>query len=319
MEIGERWHVTAPVLATVTRQVASNSEDGSAEEAIQFKQNAKHNATGKITKERLAGDRSLWLVYDESNSNQILIAMSIMTSVSSDDDFVSNARVSATQREPCNGTWTITRSSVLLSYGSCGRNATAGTLEPSYQDAFTKNNLDLHTWYLPTLKEYIGTFSNDNDTWLAPTMATTIAGMMYSRVTALGGSQQSNATFGGYNYTSREEPTISSTKPGISRSKAVLFVLCLQPALLLATMVLISMLYAVPIDKNFGLVSILAGVDCASLKCLTGASLSAKLRSRVRLSIAVHDAGEGHSAIQYTVNDEATGVRHRAQRGNVYS
>lgn len=62
-------------------------------------------------------------------------------------------------------------------------------------------------------------------------------------------------------------------------------VLTVQPLLALATIFASMLMNSTPIDRGFGLISILAGIERNSLRILEGASLSGKLRGDARLRI----------------------------------
>lgn len=140
-------------------------------------------------------------------------------------------------------------------------------------------------------------------------MTATVAGMMYLRVTALNPPGPGGLPH--RNYAARGEMIITSTRLGLEQSKGLLLVILVQPTLLVLCMFATWLLYAVPVDRTLGLVSILADVDRKSVQRLSGASLSSKLRKKVRLSIAVHSSEGAQAGIRYIVGAQKTPVEIR--------
>ena len=64
------------------------------------------------------------------------------------------------------------------------------------------------------------------------------------------------------------------------------------------------LLYKMPIGKDFSLVTVLAGVDRASLDVLQGAGFSDKLSKPNTLAITVRDFGGNEGKMTYTMGDE---------------
>ena len=86
------------------------------------------------------------------------------------------------------------------------------------------------------------------------------------------------------------------------RKAGLLYLICaIQPALLLALLVLGRFLYQTPIDQRFGLVSLLAGVDKTGPDALRGAAFSGTLRAKVPLGIEVDGTGHQRERVRYTI------------------
>lgn len=111
---------------------------------------------------------------------------------------------------------------------------------------------------------------------------------------------------------------MTSTRRALRDSLGLLIVLGVQPTLLVISMATTWMLYGVPIDRTFGLISILAGIDCVSLQRLRGASLSSKLRKSIRLVIAVDNLDIDEPKIRYTIDGEEKVDRTSIIGGKVY-
>ncbi|KAM0716299.1 hypothetical protein Q7P37_007744 [Cladosporium fusiforme] len=308
LKAGEVWQVEAGVLATVTRQNETvqkhhdvNSEDSAAFWDPYF---AKVD-TPKVG--FLFNEFEIWMLNNQKENDQTWLFISIQPGPSDNEVFKSKARMFSTWREPCLGIWNITTTTMRLVGGSCNAESAAGELDDSLQVIFTNNNLGLDVFFMPTLIEYLGPFatSRKGSVWELPTMTSTIASMMYSRVTVLNGPLPAgNEGAAGRSYAPRSKQTITSTRPSLSRSPWLFVIICVQPVLLSLSMIGTWLLYSVPVDRSFGLISILAGIDRISLQRLDGASFSAKLRSEVRLSIAVQEPTGGHSKIRYTVDGQ---------------
>ncbi|KAI9759325.1 MAG: hypothetical protein M1835_000399, partial [Candelina submexicana] len=86
-------------------------------------------------------------------------------------------------RRLCKGTWTITRGSIQLVDGFCNNTI----LPPEKQLVIMENSLFLGVWYMLSLVEFLGPFAitSNESHWIGPLMATGIAAMLWSRVTAL--------------------------------------------------------------------------------------------------------------------------------------
>lgn len=93
---------------------------------------------------------------------------------------------------------------------------------------------------------------------------------------------------------------------------SIFSIIAIYPFLILVATIWKVSLYSTPADKGFGLVSILAGVEKASLEVLKGASLSGKLERPVRLRIGIAEdvrnldgGGKGEARLLYEVDSKA--------------
>ena len=90
-------------------------------------------------------------------------------------------------------------------------------------------------------------------------------------------------------------------RPTLRTSVWLYLVLAIQPLLIVMTLGLALMFYSTSLDKGFGLISILSGINARSLDRLTGAALSGKLTRSVKLVIqTIQDDQKG--AIEYHVD-----------------
>lgn len=122
-----------------------------------------------------------------------------------------------------------------------------------------------------------------------------VAGMYWSRMLGLNGfynwagdpsvEQNFNTTEVAYFVSDH----IISTKTTMDTSWLLYLILAIQPGLTLAAYVASRMFYRTPVDANFGLISILAGVRKESLTLLRGASMNGRVAKPVRMQIVVDD------------------------------
>ncbi|KAL2354588.1 hypothetical protein BJ546DRAFT_977899 [Cryomyces antarcticus] len=154
---------------------------------------------------------------------------------------------------------------------------------------------------MPQLLEYLGPFSiiRISSHWLMPTVTTSVAMMMWSRVAALNGLARQRripsptdpvgvAHLAEVYYPVND--AVVSARQTLLKSWLLYAVLVVQPALSIAMLVLCAFFCATPIDDGFGLVAILAGVEKESLDLLKGAALSGEVKYQVALDIAVVNA-----------------------------
>jgi hypothetical protein len=328
---GESWRIRAEILATVTRQniTVDQYRDPDDQSSVSFwKEYESHMYTRKCA--RLFNQFKLCMGnnqnFDESG-DQTWLFLAIQPDLTDQPDatelddqtlFHSTARMFATWREPCIAEWSISQTTMQLVNGACDAISIDGLLDASNQEMFTKANLALDVYFLPSLSEFLGAFAVERNSseWLLPTMTASVASMMYSRVTAINPPEDGGLPH--LNYTTRGEMTITSKRPALRQSKGLLLVILVQPTLLVLCMIATWLLYSVPVDRTLGLVSILAGVDRSSLQHLSGASLSSRLRREIRLGIAVQASGEMQTGIHYTVGGCEESVREPIRSGTMY-
>jgi hypothetical protein len=215
-------------------------------------------------------------------------------------------------RQECQGSWSVTRGGIQLTSGACN----GIPLARLQQYVYTKNTFFLGNTWRPILAESIGLFATERNesAWSDPAMTTTVATMLWSSAVGLNGpgnlrNQSTSRTYGvleGRNITLQEagilyplEEVIISTRRTLVKSGWLYFVLTLQPLLTLATIFASMLMNSTPIDRGFGLISILAGIERSSLRLLEGASLSGKLRGDARLRI---DSIKPGDAVEYRIS-----------------
>lgn len=117
--------------------------------------------------------------------------------------------------------------------------------------------------------------------------------------------------------------TCVKTTPTLKRSRLLAAVLATNPIILLTTLVVrVLFLHRAPISRDFGFVSLLAGIDPDSLRLVKGAAYSGKLSNDVRLRFSVLEEDDellnsrfGAKRLGRVVTKlEASGIRHRFGR-----
>lgn len=204
-----------------------------------------------------------------------------------------------TRRESCTGTWRITYNSIELLSGKCDR----PPLPDEDQGIFTNDTLALPQWYMTSLTEHLGPFtqgSRKNSPWLMPASCTVFAGMYWSRVTAFNVDTLwgDNTTTDAASSTGRSESAslyyhvrdiVVSSRSTMNPSPLLYLVLAVFPALTTLLFICTLLLRNIPLDSGFGTIALLAGVRTETLKILKGASRSGKLKKPIQLSISVHE------------------------------
>ncbi|CAD6564929.1 MAG: hypothetical protein ASARMPREDX12_004506 [Alectoria sarmentosa] len=211
--------------------------------------------------------------------------------------FRANAFLFNTRREICTATWHITYNAMQLTEGSCS------VLSPlPNQDLLVNSNFAFDTYYMPSLAEYLAPLSTPSNAtvteqnvyewgnqWLMSTFTTTIAGMYWSRLTALFGPDSYNGTLPAWNdevnYTVPD--ALLSNRQTMNPSWALYAVLAIQPFLISLVFIasfILSHFSAID-GGNFGIIAILAGVRTETLRLFDGASFSGTLEKPVGIHI----------------------------------
>ena len=295
---GESWNITAQVIATVATHNTSRAENESAYESyLESFCMAGEDSSGAYTHQSLMNLWSVVLLDHPSPGDQSLQYIGLPPDPGIDysvecSNFSDYAQLYDMNRQLCNGTWSITRGGIELVEGSC----TGVALPADKQLIITKNNLFLGVFYISSLAEFLGPFATtrNQSVWEGPYMATAMAAMLWSRITALDGAANegdphvASGIFAGTTYEDAGlvypvNDTITYIRPTVRKSSLLYTVLTLQPLLIFVILGLKLTFHSMPLDKGFGLISILSGIECRSLDTLGGAALSGELQKAVRL------------------------------------
>lgn len=334
LAIGESWTITAPVTGTVATLNKSHVED-----------EAEYNASyaDACDTAEVQDDHWTFSYYDLythwsfSLLNQKLLSDQSMQYIGIAPGFPSCSQLPPytylfnIYRQPCIGTWSVTRGGFQLLEGSCN-----DTILPALeQTMFTYSIMALQSWYVAPLMEMLGTFAGggtrgNQSLWMVPSMATSVAAMLWSRVTYL---QSGTGGFnsGSFNMSagaimledgtqvsydqlriiypvSQASQTILYNRPTLKKSYLLYVVFAVQPVLIMVSIGLLAMLYTTPLGDGFGLLSILSGIDRDSLDSLTGASLSGEVAQPLKLLITPIHQGR-HGVIRYQVTASTAAKR----------
>lgn len=313
---GESWNITAQVIATVATFNNSRAENETEYESyLEAFCEAGEESSGAYTHQSLMNDWSIVLLDHASPGPQSLQYVGLPPDPGIEytvecSNFSDYAQGYDINRQLCNGTWTITRSGLQLVEGSC----TGVALPSDKQLVITHNTLFLGVWYMTSLAEFLGPFATtrNQSAWEGPYMATGMAAMLWSRITALNGAgnvgdpRVASGIFSGITYEDAGliypvNDTVAYIRPTLRKSSLLYAILILQPSLIFVILGLKLKFHSMPLDQGFGLISILSGIERGSLDHFAGAALSGELQKPVRLFMQpVHDSEKGTVKYQAT-------------------
>ncbi|KAL8769056.1 MAG: hypothetical protein Q9209_004842 [Squamulea sp. 1 TL-2023] len=312
----ESWNISATVLATVATYNRSRSRDPDAFES-HFKSfcTDADKSSGAYTHMSMMNDWSMVLLNHASPGDQTLQYIGLVPDPGIKykvpcSDFFPYAELYDINRQLCQGTWSITPGGMQLVDGSCN-----GTIPPpARQEVIIHNSLFLGVWYMSSLGEILGPFATtrNNSEWTGPYMATSLAAMLWSKITALNSPISEQKGFRApeelARLTAEEAGLVSPVndtavyiRPTLRKSGLLYFILAVHPLLIIVILILTaSAFHSTPLDKGFGLISILSGIDRRSLDVLAGAALSGELAQSVKLVMRlIRDNEKG--AVEYYV------------------
>lgn len=353
LAVGESWVVNAPVIGTVATLNTSKAFDPSAFEAAFL---SACNSEGDVswTYDFMNiwdnyNQSSFWLFNEQDNrSDQSMQYLVLAPGYSSSNNctlLLPHVRLYNVHRQQCQGTWSITRAGTELISGSCDD----APAPADKQRVIVETSLMLTDFYMPALLDFLAAFgpfgSRNQSEWTGPYLATSVAAMIWSRIVSLNTVYAPPSNSGGYNssaiasgsWTTADgtdltyedvgmlypvtpsDQTIFYIRPTLRKSPWLYFFLAIQPLLILAILSFTLAMHSVPLDKGFGLVSILSGIDRHTLDILSGASLSGELTDRVKLVIVPTDNGQkGKIALQALPDDRGSNHKERLRRNVVY-
>lgn len=197
------------------------------------------------------------------------------------------------KRKSCQGTWSITRGGVQLVDGFCSRDA----LLAEKQLIITDTYLFVGYFYLSSLTEMLRMFGTKRNasSWKNASEAAAMASMLWARITVLqgpgklaksnaaplwvaGNQTVTNLTMEDVGLIYPVDDHVAYIRPTLQKSPWLCVILAVQPVMTVVMIGLIAMLHSVPIDKGFGMVSILSGINRGSLGMLEGAGLSGEMK-----------------------------------------
>ena len=237
---------------------------------------------------------------EEINNSWSIISFVQQFTDQSDDNFTagfeSNAMLFNTKRCNCNGTWLITFNSIRLTHGDCNISSVPDQaifvdIQPAFKMYYASNLIEFLA-PLGTRPEDKSAVYNPDIPALIPIFTTVVAGMYWSRFTALMGFDNPDM----FNTTTQKirneihyhlQDSLISIKQTLRPDLGLYLVLAIFP--ICATFVLCANMvlsFFSHVDGgNFGIIALLAGVQQDSLKILEGASFSGALRKPVHMQI----------------------------------
>ncbi|SLM39208.1 hypothetical protein LPUS_09700 [Lasallia pustulata] len=308
---GESWNITAPVIATVATFNHSMTNESYFESFCE----SAAASSGAYTHQSMMNDWAIELVDHASPGDQSLQYIGLTPDPGIDYlpnclDISQYVKPYNINRQLCEGTWTITRGGIQLVDGSCN-----STIQlPEKQLVITDNTkgLFLGVWYMPSLVEFLGPFATtrNESQWNGPYMATGMAAMLWSRITAVANLQNfDNLTYEDVGLVYSVKDTVIYIRPTLQKSGLLYCVLAIQPLLIVIILGLTLMFHSTPLDRGFGLISILSGINRGSLDILGGAALSGELARSVKL--VIHPVQDNHKgALEYHVTLPSTVPMH---------
>ncbi len=194
------------------------------------------------------------------------------------------------QRVQCSGVWQVNRTGIQLVSGNCtGELTDQSVMMGAFCNPFSLDALPVLRY---NLESYVTL--RVNSTWQLPTYAISVASMYWARLTFLAQEPLSwgyctNAVNVSY---AVDSETVTSTRTTLNARWLLYIVLALQPLLTCITFLLVTLFYYSPIDKGFGMIAVLSGVNKDSLDLVRGAALSGELSKSVKLGIEVDDVDD---------------------------
>lgn len=307
LALGDSWKVTAPVFATVATFNDSLNQDSKRfhEDFLDFCNLAASSSGAKGYMSDLVKDAINLISHPSPGDLSIhYIGMAPSESIfypTGCKGLSSYLKPFYVNRQRCQGTWSITRGGIELIDGVCNGTVPKGTI----QKPIVNNEAGLFpgVWYMASLLEIIGPFLNRTGSpWEISSMATSVAAMMWSRIAAvstifglldessghvapsdIARLQYGDTTISDAGLFYKLEDEVIWFRSTLRKEPWLYFVLAIQPALTLFVFGMTLMFYSTPIDKGFGLISILSGMSRSSLDVLRGSSLSGRLTQDVKL------------------------------------
>ncbi|KAF5027412.1 hypothetical protein F66182_489 [Fusarium sp. NRRL 66182] len=318
---GESWNLTASVAGTVATFNRTKEEDFTSWNATFMDAcgAAKQNSSA-FRHQSLMNNHAIDLVNQVSPGGQFWQYLCLVDdtdaqggpscrTISRDCERVDGVR------RWCRGTWSITRGGIVLLDGDCK----GDQLPPNKQLIIRDHGMALGVSYVSSLRALLGPFAEarKGSEWISPSFAAATAGMIWSKITDKNGpaftdkrgylrwwldqdDEKSLLTFEEAGLEYDVDVDIVYIRPTLRKSPLLYMVLGVQPLLIVVVLTLRCLLYPVPVDKGFGLASILAGLDASSIAALHGAGLSGELLENVKLIIRVIE-DDGKQRITYTV------------------
>ncbi|KAL8786583.1 MAG: hypothetical protein Q9213_002720 [Squamulea squamosa] len=117
--------------------------------------------------------------------------------------------------------------------------------------------------------------------------------MLWSRIASLHDHERHNTSNGRHPYLlyrrQSEEIRMIERSKTLKRSPWLIFILGIHPVLTILAVLAKAVLFLTPISDDFGLISLLAGIQGNGIEKLRGAALSGKVSKKMRIRFSVAD------------------------------
>ncbi|KAF4956545.1 hypothetical protein FSARC_11547 [Fusarium sarcochroum] len=216
---------------------------------------------------------------------------------SPDNDFVrafrnsSFARGFNIYRLPCSVTWNMTLTDIQIISADCD------IYEARHMEwSIMPHNPDLEEKVLDAVSLAMGSFgeSRPNSPWEVPSAAMASLAVWTGRWKHLLPSPGDNLNtmppkfIAEFRYKPKNEK-FELVRHVVRASPLLYVIFAIQPFLSTMIFLMTMCFYSTPISTNFGLTTILASIKPSSLKLLSGAGLSGKLKQRIHLTMSVEE------------------------------
>lgn len=207
-----------------------------------------------------------------------------------------------THRAKCRGSWRVTRDTLQLLEGDCpainDNIVESAIFSQAHSDQFSPYPLDV----LPILVHSLQDFADvrAGSPWKVPSYTMAVVASYWARGAYMDVIYENEGVTDIIQdtiYPPTPSESIHSTRSALRPDPWLYFILAVQPFLTVVALLLNILLHSTPISKDFGLISILSGINPENLPLLRGAGLSGCLNQPAKLGISVAD-----ERIQYTLS-----------------
>lgn len=259
------------------------------------------------------------------------------------ESFFSEALRLETHRSIYRATWNVTKAGTTLVYAEVVPSSTPGYTEAS-QDIVQRELLGIDTMFPNFLGEYdwhnragffqfpYPTLPGEPEKWTLDvnTVPALSAAMIWARITSLMGGDRPNRNPVSVAHTeydkSGQEISMVRFIPTLQRSPWLLLVLCVNPVLSTACLILKILMYKSPVGDNFNSIALLSAAAKSDLSVLNGAGLSGDLSRKVGVRFSVRDRnlrdcgdnGTGEKRAFLRLDATEKGMNDVLERGRIY-
>lgn len=308
LKVDQSVLMSAQVNATVTQNLnPSTSERDSPEywQEVQDSYSTQNSDADKGTKEQLLPGNVSIAMWTGQNSLDGLYNWSMtylsQWNLTKGQTFESQAERFFTTRRTCIGTCNITQANVSLVDASILQ--TAEQANQKQQSVFQNNTLSIGGIYFKFLDEFNWVNrrgwnqplpgSSPGDPKFVPSVNTRpalVSAMLWSRLVSLNGPER-DSNYGSSLFYPKTPSEITMVKQSrtLTRSALLIVILSVHPVLTMLAVLAKALLYGTPISDDFGLISLLAGIQGNGIEKLRGAALSGKLNRTVRIRFNARD------------------------------